>query len=204
MEEIDVRARTVKLFGRDLQRDTLMCVCKASFGCLFIINLLGLPYIMPFFKKYSGAPFLPSKHHSISGMLDNLPVSAARKSGERVLLDFGSGDGRIVFAAAKRGFSATGIELNPWLYAYSYLRSYRLGGKFVLGNMWTKGPAIIRDTSPDVVTIYGLPGPVVAKFAEILSENLDKNKETIIVSNYFKIPKMRELGSFGDFYFYQI
>ena len=35
------------------------------------------------------------------------------------LVDFGSGDGRLVKAAASRGMSAVGYELNPYLVCWS-------------------------------------------------------------------------------------
>ena len=35
------------------------------------------------------------------------------------IVDLGSGDGRIVIEAAKRGIPAEGVELNPWLVLYS-------------------------------------------------------------------------------------
>lgn len=35
------------------------------------------------------------------------------------LVDLGSGDGRIVIEAAKKGYSAVGYELNYWLVLYS-------------------------------------------------------------------------------------
>ena len=68
-----------------------------------------------------------------------------------------------------------------------------------------KGPAILRDSRPDVVTVYGLPGPMLARFAAVLDENLPQDKRVLVVSNQFKIPHwgMREIGSFDNFYFYE-
>lgn len=39
----------------------------------------------------------------------------------------GSGDGRIVHLAAQNGYSAHGIELNPWLVMYSKFKSLTMG-----------------------------------------------------------------------------
>ena len=44
------------------------------------------------------------------------------------LVDIGSGDGRIVFASAKAGYLAHGIELNIWLVLYSRLRALFTNG----------------------------------------------------------------------------
>ncbi len=38
----------------------------------------------------------------------------------------GSGDGRIVLAAAQAGFKAVGVELNPWLVFYSRREQFYL------------------------------------------------------------------------------
>jgi len=43
----------------------------------------------------------------------------ASEGGGRSLVDVGSGDGRIVLEAARRGYKAHGVELNPWLVLYS-------------------------------------------------------------------------------------
>ena len=201
IDDAKLKVSVVRFLGRDIHRETLSTICKVSFASICLLNAIGLPYIMPFFKKYTGAPFLPSKRSAVSSVLDNLPGV----TGKPVLVDFGSGDGRIVFAATKRGFTASGIELNPWLYAFSRLKSVRLGGHFVFGNMWVKGPALLRETRPDVVTVYGLPGAMLERFAAVLDENLPKDKRVLVVSNQFKIPHwgMREIGSFDNFYFYE-
>lgn len=45
-----------------------------------------------------------------------------------------------VFAAAKNGFVADGVELNPWLVAYSKLQAFRLGlsscARFYCQDLW--------------------------------------------------------------------
>ncbi|XP_069690495.1 zinc finger protein 354C isoform X2 [Periplaneta americana] len=56
------------------------------------------------------------------------------------LVDLGSGDGRIVLTAAKAGFAADGVELNPWLVAYSRLKAYQMGlrsyARFYCQDLW--------------------------------------------------------------------
>jgi hypothetical protein len=45
-----------------------------------------------------------------------------------------------VLAAAKNGFVADGVELNPWLVAYSKLQAFRLGlsgcARFYCQDLW--------------------------------------------------------------------
>ena len=54
------------------------------------------------------APYAQTPAGTVEAMLD----FAALAPGER-LLDLGSGDGRIVIAAARRGADATGIDIDP-------------------------------------------------------------------------------------------
>ena len=44
-----------------------------------------------------------------------------------IVMDLGSGDGRFLIAAAKRGATAIGWEINPFLVLYTSLRAYFAG-----------------------------------------------------------------------------
>ena len=57
------------------------------------------------------------------------------------MLELGSGDGRLLIAAAEAGVYATGIELNPLLALYSWLRTRKYGDKVkvVCGNFPKRG-----------------------------------------------------------------
>lgn len=82
-----------------------------------------------------GAPYLPTLSPQVGTALDMVDL----KPGE-TLLELGSGDGRILIAAAERGLCAIGYELNPLLALYSWLRTRKYGGrvKVVWGNFWRK------------------------------------------------------------------
>ena len=70
-----------------------------------------------------------------------------------ILYDLGSGDGRLVIAAAKRGAQAVGVEFNPELVAFSESRARAQGvsrkARFVQGDIFETD---FRDAS--VVTLY--------------------------------------------------
>src|SRR5260370_12084605 len=60
-------------------------------------------------QPYSDLPYVPTPAKVVDAMLDLAGINAAD-----VLVDLGSGDGRIVVTAAKRfGISATGVEIDP-------------------------------------------------------------------------------------------
>eukprot|EP01050_Picozoa_sp_SAG11_P029118 SAG11_NODE_8065_length_1063_cov_14.488589_1_plen_126_part_00 len=72
------------------------------------------PFISPAFRRHV-LPFIPASDQQVNNVLRAIKY---RPQGSR-FVDLGSGDGRITIAAAKAGFVADGIELNPWLTLYS-------------------------------------------------------------------------------------
>lgn len=80
-----------------------------------------------------GAPFLPTLKPKIDIALDLIDL----KKGQ-TLLELGSGDGRVLKAAAQRGLKVVGYELNPLLVIYSKLVTwrYRKQVKIVWGDFW--------------------------------------------------------------------
>lgn len=82
-----------------------------------------------------GAPFLPILKPEVPKALDLIDL----KPGQ-TLLELGSGDGRILIEAAKRGIHSVGYELNPLLVIYSWIKcwKYRKLIKVVWANYWWK------------------------------------------------------------------
>ena len=82
-----------------------------------------------------GAPFLPILRPKMVIALDLINL----KPGQ-TLLELGSGDGRVLKAAAERGLKAVGYELNPLLVIYSKIVCwrYRKQVKIHWGNYWHK------------------------------------------------------------------
>lgn len=91
-----------------------------------IILLFGL-------VVFVGAPYLPTLNPNIEAAFQLLEL----KQGQ-TLLELGSGDGRILRAAAKKGIRAVGYELNPLLVVYSRISlwHYRKITKVYWGNYW--------------------------------------------------------------------
>jgi SAM-dependent methyltransferase len=70
-----------------------------------------------------GAPYVPTPRHVVWRMLDLAAVSE-----DDVVYDLGSGDGRIVLAAAKRyGARGVGIEIDPDLVKKARMKARQLG-----------------------------------------------------------------------------
>ncbi len=85
------------------------------------------------FTVLFGAPFLPTLSSRTNDALELLDL----KKGE-LLLELGSGDGRLQLAAAKKGIKSIGYELNPLLVMYSKVRllRYRKLAVVRLTNYW--------------------------------------------------------------------
>jgi SAM-dependent methyltransferase len=96
-------------------------------------------------------PFITTPGNVTQAMLD----LAAVKAGDHVI-DLGSGDGRIVIAAARRGATALGVEIDPRLVAESIANAERAGvaarARFLEQDLFR------TDLAPaSVVTMYLLP-----------------------------------------------
>ncbi|MFA5020582.1 MAG: hypothetical protein WC517_00785 [Patescibacteria group bacterium] len=84
------------------------------------------------YGAWSAAPFLPTRARDVDRMVE----LAGLKPGERVY-DLGSGDGRLVFAAAKRGAEAIGIEIFILPYLYSWIKSWgRKNARILFGDLF--------------------------------------------------------------------
>ncbi|XP_041804718.1 ATP synthase subunit C lysine N-methyltransferase isoform X2 [Chelmon rostratus] len=102
-------------------------------GSLVALYAVAAPFVSPALRKIC-LPFVPAT----TAQVDNVLTVLRARSG--TLVDIGSGDGRIVIAAAKRGFQASGFELNPWLVWYSRYKAWREGvhrsTSFHISDLW--------------------------------------------------------------------
>src|SRR5437868_2168355 len=96
-------------------------------------------------------PWVPTPPALVEAMLDLANVTS-----NDTVIDLGSGDGRIVIAAAKRGARAVGVEYDARLVAVSRRNALRAGVRkdatFVEGDLYT---ADVSHAS--VVTLFLLP-----------------------------------------------
>lgn len=109
------------------------------------------------------------------------------------LLDVGSGDGRIVFTAAKLGFRADGVELNPWLVFYSRFAALFdpkiRNTNFYRQNLWT------FDLKPyNNIVIFGVE-QMMNEFEQKLID--ESNNNTVVVACRFPLPNMVPVETIG-------
>lgn len=132
----------------------------------------------------TGAPFVPSTKPTSGAMIE-----LARIKPGMTIYDLGSGDGRLLFLAAQKGATAIGLEINPFLVAYTWLRKtfspYRNTIRVKWQNFWQ-----VNLSDADVVFVYLLPWKMTA-LAKKLAKEL--KSDSIIVSNSFVFPKKKIL-----------
>lgn len=120
-----------------------------------------LPFLTPALRQIC-LPYVPATATQVANILR---MCKGRPS---TLVDLGSGDGRVVLAAAQAGFQAVGYELNLWLVLYSKLKArlQRLHHKttFIRGDLWKTN---LKDF--DNIVIFGVEEmmpKLQAKFVE--------------------------------------
>lgn len=116
---------------------------RALCAALFVAALVAGGQAQPSEQAYVPQPgelgkdvmWLPSEDAAVRRMLDIAQVTK-----RDFVLDLGSGDGRTVIAAARRGARALGVELNPQLIEYSrrMAQEARVGDRatFVQGDLF--------------------------------------------------------------------
>jgi len=125
------------------------------------------------------APYYPTPETIVDRMLE----FGGLKAGEK-MFDLGSGDGRIVIAAAQKYHAdATGVELDNDLFIQSVNKIRQLGlqktARIILGDMLKQDYS-----SADLITVYLLPESNI-KMRPVLEPQLKKG--TRIVAHDFEI-----------------
>lgn len=103
------------------------------------------------YASLTGAPWVPTERKNVKRFIELADIKEGQK-----MYDLGSGDGRLVFAAAKAGAKAEGLEISFLPYAYSciirLIKRERKNIKFSFKNIWN---ASLSDA--DIIYIWMLP-----------------------------------------------
>lgn len=140
---------------------------------------------------FTGAPYLPILRREQRKVL----ALAGLHSGQ-TLIDLGSGDGRLLRAAAAHGLTAIGYEINPVMVVISWLVCwpYRQQVHIHWANFW-------RVSLPPADIIYVF---MLDKYMSRLDAKLVKEVKhpTQVVSYVFKLPR-RPIREIASAYVYQ-
>lgn len=141
--------------------------------CLVALMTLGVVFF--------GAPFIPTRSADVKKIFNMLSLPNGA-----LIVDLGSGDGRVIQAAASRGYRALGYELNIVLQFIAWLRTrkYRTRVQLKTGNYW-------RHELPDdtAVVFVFLAGPFMERLRTYLEAHVARTqKELTLVSYGFRLP----------------
>lgn len=92
-------------------------ISGVSVAAIFAVST---PFLSPALRRIC-LPYVPATETQIT----NIMTALNNRKGN--LIDLGSGDGRVVIAAATKEFKSIGVELNPWLVLYSRIKSFHSG-----------------------------------------------------------------------------
>lgn len=141
----------------------------------------------------TGGPFVPSSKRSVETM-----IRLAKLRPGQTIIDAGSGDGRVLFEAAKQGANSVGLEINPYLVLYTRLRAffgpYRGLVTVLWQNLWRSD---LR--SADVVFVYLIPWKM-----DVLAEKLKRELKpgSLVISNSFIFPGWKIVCKDSDHHIY--
>ncbi len=160
---------------------------------LFIIFLLYVLAIS-LYSLIRGAPYAALGSDRLKTVIKLLDI----KKGEQIA-DLGSGDGRIVIAAAGKGATAVGYEINYLLVLLSRKNIKKSGLKNASirqKDFWSE-----NYSSYNSITIYTLPHILPALGRKLKKELKPGSK---VISNHYKFPNWKIHKSEGDVHLYII
>lgn len=147
-----------------------------------LIFLAGLVCLLLFAGVVAfGAPYLPTLSKRVDDAIELLELSPGQ-----TMLELGSGDGRLLRAAAKKGIYSVGYELNPLLVVYTRIASFKYR-KFVTvkwGNYWNK-----QWPEADGIYVF-LLNPYMSKLHKRVVQYI-KGKPLTLVSFAFQISEKK-------------
>jgi SAM-dependent methyltransferase len=133
-----------------------------------------------------GAPWLPVRKQDIEAAFQLIEI----KPDDQVV-DLGSGDGRLLIEAAKRGAGVTGYELNPFMAWLSRIRLARYANRATIHGR-NLLEADLKDTT--VLFVFGLEWIMPKISGKLLAE---ARHEIRIVSFAFALPGLVEVKRIG-------
>lgn len=129
---------------------TTVVLGKAVADAMYLVALLLMSIFMGanVYSLYFGAPYVPMSEENVEEMMRLAGIGPGD-----CVADLGSGDGRVLIAAAKKGATAEGWEVNPilWLFSVWNIRAAGVSrsARVHLGSYWNKNVGHFN-----VVTLY--------------------------------------------------
>ena len=193
----DGLARMAEMPSHDRMAHTAVIILTVLQGLLLVAAVLmvaWLTYLIGVPGLGGGPPVVATKEAQAGTMA----ALAALRPGE-TLVDLGSGDGRLLIAAARAGCEAVGYEINPFLVMWSRFSAWRSGVSRLVrvrwGNFWN------ADLSrADVVMVFGFAG-IMERLGRKFSAELSPGAR--IVAHRYPLPGWRTAAESDRVYLYR-
>lgn len=157
---------------------------------LYVVVMVGAIVLAYLLGLLNGALYIPTDRQMTEDMLD-----VAGLHPEDTLVDLGSGDGRLVITAAKRGIPSVGYEINPVLVWLSRRRAKKEGVSMLATFHWKDFWNV--DLSPySVVMVFGI-GHIMGRLEKKLGKELKPGSR--VVCNLFAFPNLEGKKENGVF-----
>ncbi|XP_068239074.1 ATP synthase subunit C lysine N-methyltransferase [Palaemon carinicauda] len=157
-------------------------------GAAIALSVIAAPFVTPALRKVC-LPYVPATTEQVNNVLRALSGRSGR------LVDLGSGDGRIVLAAAQKAqLESVGVELNPWLVWYSRWKAWRNGvsssTSFITHDLWK-----LRLHNYKNIVIFGVE-EMMPQLEKKLAKEL--SSDGCVVACRFPLPSWQPIASFGS------
>nr|SVE93974.1 EOG090X0HEX [Scapholeberis mucronata] len=116
-----VESKQEQPIGNNSGRSVGLFLASLTGGAAIALSVICYPFISPALRRVV-LPYVPASTKQVENVVKALLNSPGKG---KKLIDLGSGDGRIVLAAAKSGFQSHGVELNSYLVLYSKFSAWR-------------------------------------------------------------------------------
>lgn len=156
---------------------------------ILIILVVSLAFAIAGFR---GAPYVPILRRDSEQLF-----KLAKLERGQTLLDLGSGDGRLLRAAAARGIRGIGYEINPVMVAVSRILSWRYRQLVTthLADLWST-----RLPKSDAIYVFLMPKYMPKLHRKLTAEI---NRPTRVISYAFEIPGAKLIASNRNTFVYQ-
>ena len=162
----------------------------SMFILVIVAIILSYFFFIPFFY---GAPFEPSRGKALKNIIE-----FTKPNKKDLIVELGSGDGRICIELGKKGARVDGFEINPFLVWISRRRIKKLGLKNV--KIYWKSFWKVNLFSYNKIVLFQfktIAGKLSKKFKKELKSG------TWIISHWWRLPRWKVQKKVGRVYLYK-
>lgn len=147
---------------------------------MILLGIILIAVLLMMLSVWYGAVYVPSADWAVEEMIQLAQI----KKGE-IVVDLGSGNGKILIALARKGIEAHGYEINPLLVVWSWFLIWKAG-------LWGKAHAhwgnmfLVPLKQFDVVMIFVLPY-IMPSLEKKLQKELKPKARVIVETFPFKL-----------------